>query len=482
MLAPLLLLAACASARATALPPISYFPGVNAAFSLSEDGRGQGAGESGAWTKFIGGGFASISACAAAAASWRNASAPASRCLSATLFRAPRNASFLDQCFCLVTPKWFAVPSDETDSARLLWPCASRNDCSHNGACDAGTGLCVCEAAWGGPRCSELQLLPVDSAAPGLRFVSGGGANVSTWGAPMLQDAATGRWHAWASEMLNFCGINSWTTNSHIVHATAPGPGGPWQRAEEVVPAFAHEPNVVRGPAGEWVMAYSAYPLPDPTVRCTDCANGETLNQTSRTGCGPNASHPFATLLAVAPSPDGPWGAPIDITKLNAPWDWNLALTILPNRSAVGVLRAIYTWHATAFDDATTWQPVGGEPEGPGLPDGNVEDPFIWQSKGVFHVIFHSMDVADDPAFCGGHAFSEDGATWVYTGFAYGARALYSDGSWQSFSRRERPHLLFAPDGETPVALSNGVQYGARDAIFTLVQYIATPTAMLASL
>ena len=99
----------------------------------------------------------------------------------------------------------------------------------------------------------------------------------------------------------------------------------------------------------------------------------------------------------------------------------------------------------------------------------------------------HSMDAG--VAFCGNHAFSLDGATWVNTGFAYSNNASYSDGSWQAFLRRERPHILFADDGVTPVALSNGVEYsvpeGVRcdvngsatvcDPIFTLVQPIAQP-------
>jgi hypothetical protein len=121
-----------------------------------------------------------------------------------------------------------------------------------------------------------------------------------------------------------------------------------------------------------------------------------TLNQTGHDGCGVNASHPFLTLMAIAASsPDGPWGAPIDIAALNEPWDWNTAIAILPNGSAVALLRACYTWHAERYADNTTWHPVGGTPEGPGLPDSSVEDPFVWfdGTRGVFHVIVHAMDV-----------------------------------------------------------------------------------------
>ena len=100
----------------------------------------EGAGESGPFIKYVGGNFSAISACAAAAAVWHNTSAPTQRCLSATLFVDPRNSSFAGQCFCLVGPKWFPVPSVETDSARLLWPCTGPEDCSYNGVCNSSTG------------------------------------------------------------------------------------------------------------------------------------------------------------------------------------------------------------------------------------------------------------------------------------------------------------------------------------------------------
>jgi len=78
--------------------------------------------------------------------------------------------------------------------------------------------------------------------------------------------------------------------------------------------------------------------------------------------------------------------------------------------------------------------------------------------------------------------------TLTQTGAAYGNNASYSDGTWQAFARRERPHFLFAADGVTPIALSNGVQYAAPpgvnctiagspapcDPIFTLVQPVRT--------
>ena len=239
-------------------------------------------------------------------------------------------------------------------------------------------------------------------------------------------------------------------------------------------------------------MALSYFEEPNSTdFRCTQCADGVTLSQEYKNGCGGNRTHGFRQMVAVAPGFDQPFGSAFEVTALSVPWDWNTALTILPNGSAVAVLRALFPWFAENYADNSTWHPVGaceGCAQGPAMPDSNVEDPYIYRDKrGVYHTIMHSMDAG--LPFCGGHAFSVDGWTWVYTGAAYGNNVSYADGSWQYFTRRERPHLLFADDGFTLIALSNGVQYAVNatcdingqptlcDPIFTLVQGIAQPAA-----
>ena len=45
------------------------------------------------------------------------------------------------------------------------------------------------------------------------------------------------------------------------MHIVGEGPRGPWARQGVFAPPFAHEPDVVRGPKGEWVMT-CAPPLP----------------------------------------------------------------------------------------------------------------------------------------------------------------------------------------------------------------------------
>ena len=210
-------------------------------------------GKSGEYLKFLGV-APTMEACADSAVAWKNSSDASQRCLSTCWWHTPQNQSVLNQCYCRVTPTWMPLPSPEADSAVLEWPCASAGDCSYNGRCAATGGGCECAAGWTGVRCGELALLPVNRSAPGFRDVTSDGRNVSSWGSPILWDEESQKWHGWASSMTHGCGINAWETNSEIVHIIGDAPTGPFARAEVFAPPFAHEPDVVRGPRGEWVM------------------------------------------------------------------------------------------------------------------------------------------------------------------------------------------------------------------------------------
>ena len=220
------------------------------------------------------------------------------------------------------------------------------------------------------------------------------------------------------------------------------------------------------------------------------------------------------------------------IDGLCAGWDWNTALTVLEDNSAVALIRGGMVWHADVFDDNTTWKAVGVNatgvpgPEGPQWSGIGVEgaapaalahhaaadhqppDPFIWvDGRGVYHALAHAFDpffgrtsppCAQPLSRCqrrfvsGVHAFvrPEDVPTdwrdpnvamrWTVSGVAYTNLIHFNDGHNQTFSRRERPHLVWGPEGPrgAPIALSNGVDFGAHantpfeDGVFTLVQPI----------
>jgi hypothetical protein len=381
------------------------------------------------------------------------------RCRSACWYRSPTNKSFEGMCFCHTDQLWMPQPDSAVDSARLVWPCEDAASCSYNGVCPQGspTAQCACHPGWRGPSCGELDLQPVDKAKLGYRALATDGTNVSSWGMPALYDAASAKWHGWASEMVHGCGINAWETNSQIVHTVSDTPLGPYRKVvgdnAVVWPAFAHEPDVVRGPAGEWVMMYSAYPYTPSELNksvCVSCKDGTTPPQGTpgcpfQRGTPKSLGHTFKQMLAVATSPDGPWrefeisqltgtnshyamrlsclvlllsryastmsarcrcfAADVDwqthahakqkhtlacararahthtlpcphtpraslslLSTPQVPWDWNTALTINSDGSAVALIRAGYTWHADNYTDPATWHAVGLPPGGSGHP------------------------------------------------------------------------------------------------------------------
>eukprot|EP00041_Stephanoeca_diplocostata_P033744 m.1122055 g.1122055 ORF g.1122055 m.1122055 type:complete len:297 (-) comp24401_c1_seq5:577-1467(-) len=237
-------------------------------------------------------------------------------------------------------PSALPSPSSKHRSDR---PCASPEDCAMNGECTEGR--CICRPPWIGEFCEVLQRLPIPAASgyqsphnptlPQLR------QNISSWGGSILQDD-DGVFHMYAAEMLYDCGIDSWSTNSQVVHAVSSTPGGPYTFRDVVLGAFATEPNAVRGPSGEYVVfATVREPEGSTPANCTD--------QPSRAGSPSKKQSIQAqhTYMVWAMSPDGPWSKPVLV--LSPPlsrWDnrtisidTNLAVVIHPDGSLTGIWR-----------------------------------------------------------------------------------------------------------------------------------------------
>ena len=102
-------------------------------------------------------------------------------------------------------------------------PCATPADCSYNGVCGAA-GACACTAPWTGAGCDVLALAPLDNATAQLGYQGrDAGGRISSWGGSVVQ-GDNGEWHMFAAEMEAHCGINTWLSNSAVVHATSPDP------------------------------------------------------------------------------------------------------------------------------------------------------------------------------------------------------------------------------------------------------------------
>ena len=124
--------------------------------------------------------------------------------------------------------------------AAVATSCETEIDCQLNGVCSQGS--CICDSGWRGEKCEELDLLPVDSMTPAY-----GGNGTTSWGGSVVK-SSNGSFHMFVAEMANSCGLNTWVTNSIIVHAVASAPEGPYQKREVVMPPFAHNPTALQAP------------------------------------------------------------------------------------------------------------------------------------------------------------------------------------------------------------------------------------------
>ena len=445
---------------------------------------------------------ASPAACEAACIAYRNDEvSPVSGwtlCQSFTHL-APAAGDAKARCVAIVDVEtWEPLPMVGATAGRVTWPpraCATAGDCSHNGECVRSA--CKCDQAWKGDRCQTLALRPTSRDA-GLRMTDAAGRNVSSWGGSVLVDSAAEPplYHMWASEMAEGCGIESWRSNSRVIHATSTD-GMHYTRQGVVFEAFAHEPTVARAPSGEWVMWFTSDPEATPPLPlCRECSDGTTYaNTTCPTGYTVNGP----TYLSWATSPHGPWSQPQRLFAAQANetnMDTNFAAAILHDGSVVGIGRtggkptdivahlvtathwrnpASYTgnWKEMLFPNTTMVDASG------------LEDPYVWHDarRRVFHAIFHNQIEKDDERLCGGHAYSEDGRRWTFTGTSWSNRVTLLEGDGGEyvyrFSRRERPHLVFDALGAIS-ALTTGVQFGAHspryvageDACYTLLQSV----------
>jgi hypothetical protein len=101
-------------------------------------------------------------------------------------------------------------------------------------------------------------------------------------------------YHMFVSEMSHKCGLDSWYRNSIIVHATSSTPEGPFERKEEILSFFAHEPVVVTLPNRSGYVMYKIG-CADGAVTgsngtglvgpCTVCEDGITTDEHKCLGC-----------------------------------------------------------------------------------------------------------------------------------------------------------------------------------------------------
>lgn len=410
-------------------------------------------------------------------------------------------------CYAVFSPGFNPSYDTKAVSGIVHWPCRNDEDCSLNGQCSSN-GTCKCRSAWKGFRCETLNLLPSVKGS-GYRGIDNN-HNTSSWGGAVLL-GPDNKYHMWAAEMTEHCGIGAWAQNSRIIHATSDTEGGSFKRTQVVWEVFSHEPEVVPGPNGEFIMYFTAQ-LRSPHGLCNCCRTGHGPCDGS-TGPGdcsgdPNVGDSDPSWMSYTMDPNGNWSKPAQIFSKYHGSDTNFAPLILSNGSLVAMWR---TWVGTGsrqyLATASDWK----KPETyiqhhtelfPDLGAAGTEDQFLYMDdNGNFHAVFHHMYGTGTESqwwldATGGHAFSKDGWSWTYTGVAWGnataryntpegqgAKIHFTDGTTVKFTRLERPHLSFGPkktlQGD-PTHLICSAQYGTGtnpgtganndDQCFTLIQ------------
>ena len=155
--------------------------------------------------------------------------------------------------------------------------CRTEADCYYGGICSAAGSVCRCDPTWTGAHCSVLHLLPAraGSGYPTNPFNPGDSLPTTktfTWGGAVVKDytqsdgsssskntngdtsaiaaraSEGGLYHGFFAQFVNNCPMTypTWTSSTHIRHATSPNPDGPWTDAGVAVPQAAGNPVVTR--------------------------------------------------------------------------------------------------------------------------------------------------------------------------------------------------------------------------------------------
>ena len=277
-----------------------------------------------------------------------------------------------------------------------------------------------------------------------------------TWGMSVVK-GDDGLYHGYAAAMTNGCSLGAWTTNSEVVHTVSEMPTGPFRYKDTAIPAFAHNPRVVKAPDGTYVLFSIGKPI-TKGQQC-DCSPGAKPHQ-------PVQRSTQVTLVHHATSPDGPWTAldPNGTLEFTNPTPY-----IFPNGTVVVVGLGNCTAASGCVQVATapTWRGpyiVARAGLGPWCANRGTwvfEDPFVWYSpkRRAWSMMMHQYNRSDaaNQVLDGGYATSAGESiysnwTWggpqqpIYTGLV-----TYADGSSDMMVRRERPSLLFGDDGEPTV-------------------------------
>ena len=395
----------------------------------------------------------------------------------------------------------FSVMRSVTTISRLLlvlaltnacvWGCETETDCSLLGECVSGK--CVCDPGWKGHKCGQVDLLPA--------YRNGGyrNATLSTWGGYSIKIGD--KWHMFASGMSHQCPLEKFATNSMTIHATSKVPGGPYKLEDIPLPEFHHSVSVMR-------VNHTTLALFTEGIN----TNGQNVNTCDEM----DQSTPTNQIHGEAPelSPDDYMGVSLSTSGPNGPWKehfilntdlsditaWNCNRSnpspiIFPNGTVLLMYRATpcMTQHERGCVNSTIDL---CEHQGIAVADsidgtfrdrqgmiselsGN-EDAVFFRTRRGYAALFHSKNACgrepEQYKSCGSLAYSKDTWKWTLNNEpSYNStiqwREPNGDITEDKFLSRQRPKIIFAEDGITPLYLTNGVlasEVGGGGMEFTL--------------
>ena len=363
--------------------------------------------------------------------------------------------------------------------------CATDDDCSLNGICDASSGACACDAPWGGAQCERLRFRPAPVSACGkaCAYHADGSGNTS-WGGAVLP-VGSGFVMA-AAEMEGSCGLGQWQTNSQVALATASSPLGPYTKTRVAVAPWSHNPALVLASDGTYViftLGNGTTGPKGPPVTCAPEVGRRAAPPPHRLDAAADVTATAASgeknitvgfMLHYASSLEGPWLPwPVTLPDFRVQdnmGNWNPAPVALPDgRVRLMVHTDPAPWAGETIYEAPHWKGPYRRLTGDVMAYCSKcqEDPFMWVDKrGHWHALLHKMfddggdvpskSAVPSPGWPGGHIYSRDGLAWSEQQRCYSTNVTLETGEVLRTARRERPKLIFGADGVTPTHLTNG--------------------------
>eukprot|EP00040_Diaphanoeca_grandis_P020918 m.111227 g.111227 ORF g.111227 m.111227 type:complete len:514 (+) comp28107_c1_seq1:39-1580(+) len=149
---------------------------------------------------------------------------------------------------------WVAIGSSHSVIAtHAIGECTSSFDgCHLNGDCV--NGKCQCDPWWSGAAdCSVVAFEPQE------KNVGYYNTSAASWGGLPIE--VDGTWHLFHAQMMNHCGLGTWTSNSVVARSTSQAVEGPYVFQEEVLSNFAHNPTIRKVPGGYVIWYIGGWPM-----------------------------------------------------------------------------------------------------------------------------------------------------------------------------------------------------------------------------